>query len=77
MKNFIRISSLAFVLAASIGLPAIAGTEEDAAAPVGSFTSDMATPDSHVQFAAHQDYRFARHHFHRIAMRMQPRAVIE
>jgi hypothetical protein len=74
MKNIIRISSLAFVLAASLGLPAIAATEEDAAAPAGSFTSDMHAP--HMQFAGHQDERFARHHFHHFGMRM-PHAAVE
>ncbi|HUO02207.1 MAG TPA: hypothetical protein VMU31_05475 [Rhizomicrobium sp.] len=74
MRNFIRISSLALALAAGIGLPAIAGTEEDAAAPVGSFTSDMAVP--HTQFAARHDGHFGWHRVHRMAMRM-PRAAAE
>ena len=71
MKNFVRVSSLAFLLAASLTLPALAGTEEDAAAPAGSFTSDMSLP--HLQFAGHHGRDFFRHH--RLAMRMQHRVV--
>lgn len=76
MKNFIRISSLALLLAAGAALPALAVTEEDAAAPAGSFTSDMTAPAPHMQFAAHRGDHFAHHHFHRMAMRM-PHSFIE
>ena len=70
MKNIIRISSLAIVLAASLGLPAIAASEEDAAAPAGSFTSDMVVSPAHGPFFAHRDFRFGRHHFQHVAMRL-------
>jgi hypothetical protein len=49
LKNVIRLSSLALSLGAVLltaNLPAMAN-EEDAAAPAGSFTSDMAIPHAH------------------------------
>jgi len=51
LKNFIRLSSLALSLGAVLltaNLPAMAN-EEDAAAPAGSFTSDMAIPHLHAR----------------------------
>jgi hypothetical protein len=50
LKKIIQVSSLVFTLAVAGGISANAGTlggnEEDAAAPVGSFTSAMAVPAS-------------------------------
>lgn len=60
LKKMAQFSSLAFVLALGLALPASA-TEEDIAAPHGSFTSDMSVPGSsfaerfggrHERFAA-------------------------
>jgi hypothetical protein len=48
LKKIIQISSLVFTLAVASGISAnaasLSGNEEDAAAPAGSFTSDMAAP---------------------------------
>jgi hypothetical protein len=64
LKKIAQVSSLSLMVAFAAALPAIA-SEEDIAAPVGSFTSDMAIPASHFgpQFAAHQHHGFwfARH----------------
>ena len=58
LKKIVQISSLAALIALSAGLPAMA-SDEDAAAPAGSFTSDMAIParvgHDHAAF-------FHRHH---------------
>ena len=60
LKKIVQVSSLSLMVALGAALPAIA-SEEDIAAPVGSFTSDMAVPAP--QFAAHQHHGFwfARH----------------
>ena len=50
LKKIAQVSSLGLMVAFAAALPAIA-SEEDIAAPVGSFTSDMAIPAS--QSAAH------------------------
>jgi hypothetical protein len=60
LKKLIQVSSLTAMLALTAILPAAASAnEEDAAAPAGSFTSDMAIParvgHDHAAF-------FARHH---------------
>jgi hypothetical protein len=64
LKKILQVSSLGLMVALAAGLPASAN-EEDAAAPVGSFTSDMAVPQSQVgpQFAMHRHHAFwfARH----------------
>lgn len=70
LKNILQVSVLASVLAIGAGLPAFAaGNEEDAAAPVGSFTSDMSAPVSprfeaflarHPEFARHMRERMMR-----------------
>jgi hypothetical protein len=57
------------MVAFAAALPAIA-SEEDLAAPVGSFTSDMAIPapqsGAHGHFAMHRHdgFRFGAHHAH-------------
>ena len=58
LKKIVQISSLALLVALSAGLPASA-SEEDLAAPAGSFTSDMAIPArvGHDHF-----FHFGRHH---------------
>ena len=43
LKKIVQVSSLSLMVALGAALPAIA-SEEDIAAPVGSFTSDMAVP---------------------------------
>jgi hypothetical protein len=57
LKKIVQVSSLSLMVALGAALPAIA-SEEDIAAPVGSFTSDMAIPasqfGSHGHFAMHQ-----------------------
>jgi hypothetical protein len=64
LKKILQVSSLTLMVAFAAGLPAIA-SEEDIAAPAGSFTSDMAIPQSQVgaQFAMHRHraFWFARH----------------
>lgn len=78
MKKLIQVSSLTamLALASMLGLAAIlpaaaSPSEEDAAAPAGSFTSDMAIParagHDHAAFFARHHARMmewrARHHF--------------
>ena len=60
MKKILQMSALASVLALSIALPAAAAVnEEDAAAPAGSFTSDMPVPMSiRAQDGASRQQRF-------------------
>ena len=58
LKRIVQISSLAALIALSVGLPAIAN-EEDAAAPAGSFTSDMAIP---ARVGHHHFFHFGRDH---------------
>ena len=61
LKKIAQISSLAALIALSAGLPAMA-SDEDAAAPAGSFTSDMAIPAP-----------VGHHHFHFSHARMEGR----
>jgi hypothetical protein len=72
LKRWIQVSSLTAMLALTALLPAAASVnEEDAAAPAGSFTSDMAIParvgETHAAFFARHHARMmewrARHHF--------------
>ena len=58
LKKIVQVSSLSLMVALSAALPAIA-SEEDIAAPVGSFTSDMAVPAQ--QFGAHGHFAMHRH----------------
>ncbi|HWF63807.1 MAG TPA: hypothetical protein VN685_04260 [Rhizomicrobium sp.] len=58
LKKIVQISSLAALIALSAGLPAGA-SEEDAAAPAGSFTSDMAIP---ARVGHHHFFHFGRAH---------------
>jgi hypothetical protein len=58
LKKIVQISSLAAMIALSAGLPASA-SEEDAAAPAGSFTSDMAIP---ARVGHDHAFFFHRHH---------------
>jgi hypothetical protein len=44
LKKIIQVSSLVGALALATWIPANAASEEDAAAPVGSFTSNMSVP---------------------------------
>ena len=69
LKKILQMSALASVLAIAMALPAAAATEEDAAAPVGSFTSDMSAPMNprfeafmarHPGFARHMHERMMR-----------------
>ena len=53
LKKIVQVSSLGLMVAFAAALPAIA-SEEDIAAPVGSFTSDMAVPVSGSQHAMHR-----------------------
>lgn len=63
LKKIIQVSSLVCVLAAASWIPANAASEEDAAAPAGSFTSNMSVPATGLDGA----YRRWRHE--RFAMR--------
>jgi len=76
LKKILQASAIASVLAIGFVLPASAAvySEEDAAAPVGSFTSDMAAPMS-PRFAAFmaRHPEFARH----MRERMMRRAELE
>ena len=58
LKKIVQVSSLSLMVTLGAALPAIA-SEEDIAAPVGSFTSDMAVPAP--QFAAHGHFAMRRH----------------
>jgi hypothetical protein len=58
LKKIAQVSSLSLMVAFSAALPAIA-SEEDIAAPVGSFTSDMAIPAP--QFGSHGHFAMHRH----------------
>jgi hypothetical protein len=71
LKKMLQMSVLASVLAMGMALPASAAvySEEDAAAPAGSFTSEMAAPMSprfeaflarHPEFARHMHERMMR-----------------
>ena len=62
LKKIVQVSSLSLMVAFATALPAIAG-EEDIAAPVGSFTSDMAIPASQFgpQFGSHGHFAMHRH----------------
>jgi hypothetical protein len=62
LKKIVQVSSLSLMVAFAAVLPAAAG-EEDAAAPVGSFTSDMAIPASQFgpQFGSHERFAMHRH----------------
>ena len=75
LKKILQMSALASMLAIGIALPASAMVnEEDAAAPAGSFTSDMAAPMS-PRFEA-----FLAHHpgfAHRMREHMMRRAELE
>jgi hypothetical protein len=64
LKKIVQISSLAAMIALSAGLPASA-SEEDAAAPAGSFTSDMAIPArvGHHHFFHFGQWRVGHHRF--------------
>lgn len=80
LKKIVQISSLALMVAFAAGLPAHA-SEEDAAAPAGSFTSDMAAPAPHSHFAMRRDGAswFAAHHGHMQSRNMEriPHSVFE
>jgi hypothetical protein len=58
LKKIVQVSSLSLMVALGAALPAIA-SEEDIAAPVGSFTSDMAVPAS--QFGSHKHFAMRQH----------------
>ena len=62
LKKIVQVSSLSLMVALGAALPAIA-SEEDIAAPVGSFTSDMAVPASQFgpQFGVHGHFAMHRH----------------
>ena len=69
LKKILQMSTLASVLAIAAALPAAAANEEDAAKPVGSFTSDMPAPMNprfeafmarHPEFARHMHERMMR-----------------
>jgi len=71
LKKILQTSAVVSVLAIGFGLPASAAvySEEDAAAPVGSFTTDMTVPMSprftafmarHPEFARHMHERMMR-----------------
>ena len=77
LKKILQASAIASVLAIGFALPAGAAviqSEEDMAAPAGSFTSDMARPVN-PRFAAFlaQHPEFARH----MRARMMHRAELE
>jgi hypothetical protein len=67
LKKIVQVSSLSLMVAFSAALPAIA-SEEDIAAPVGSFTSDMAVPapqfGAHGHFARRDGFWFGAHRAH-------------
>ena len=79
LKKIVQVSSLTLMVALAAALPA-AANEEDAAAPVGSFTSDMAIPAPQFgpQFAIHRHggFWFA-HHAHMQSHEKAPRGVME
>jgi|GEM_PF-5145445 len=58
LKKIVQVSSLSLMVALATALPAIA-SEEDIAAPVGSFTSDMAIPAP--QFGSHGHFAMRQH----------------
>ena len=69
LKTILKASAVASVLALGFALPASAASEEDMAAPVGSFTADMARPVNprvaaflarHPDFARHMHARMMR-----------------
>ena len=66
LKRLIQVSSLTALLALGAVLPAAAwtgGSEEDAAAPAGSFTSSMAIPMRADRVSGHDRFfHFGRHH---------------
>lgn len=71
LKKLIQISSLTAMLALTAILPAAASaSEEDAAAPAGSFTSDMAIP---ARVGETRAAFFARHHARMMEWRMKHR----
>jgi hypothetical protein len=70
LKKIVQVSSLSLMVALGAALPAIA-SEEDIAAPVGSFTSDMAVPPSqfgpqfgHFAMHRHDGSWFGAHRAH-------------
>ncbi|HKD46921.1 MAG TPA: hypothetical protein VKB67_04500 [Rhizomicrobium sp.] len=65
LKNIVRISSLSLLVAFAAAIPASA-SEEDSAAPAGSFTADMSVPAPQGQLANRQDGAFClnQHHGH-------------
>jgi hypothetical protein len=74
LKKILQASAVASVLALGFALPASAAvyTEEDAAAPVGSFTSDMTAPMSpRVQAFLARHPEFARHMHERMVRRAE------
>ena len=62
LKKIVQVSSLSLMVAFATALPAIA-SEEDIAAPVGSFTSDMAIPAPQfgAQFGSHGHFAMRQH----------------
>ncbi|HXS07742.1 MAG TPA: hypothetical protein VN723_13210 [Rhizomicrobium sp.] len=77
LKTFLRASALASALAIGLGMTAgaaFAYSEEDAAVPQGSFTSDMAVPMSiRAENESLRHQWFARH----MRERMMRRAALE
>lgn len=70
LKRIAQVSALALILPMTAALPAGAatwsgGSEEDAAAPQGSFTSDMSVPMQPGRSAHHVQWRHNSHHFMR------------
>ena len=61
LKKLIQVSSLTGLLAMAAILPA-AASEEDLAAPAGSFTSDMAIPAPTGHFSWRERAFFFGHH---------------
>jgi hypothetical protein len=72
LKKILQMSALASVLALGIALPASAANEEDAAAPLGSFTADMPAPVG----PRAQDHAL-RHHMFERRERLEHRASLE
>ena len=74
-RKFLQASALISLLVAAIAAPAFAaGTEEDAAVPAGSFTSDMPVPvNPRFQAFLARHPEFARH----MRERMMHRAELE
>jgi len=69
LKKMLQMSAIVLAIGTALPAAAVAYSEEDAAAPPGSFTSDMAVPMSprfeaflarHPEFARHMHERMMR-----------------